>query len=91
MTTAGRRARVAAARQYAHEALGVGRQTLYGIDSAVLITLARPDEERQAAMEYVLGQERHADEIDPEFGPLYLGWALFEAFLAGVDWNRGDS
>ena len=87
----GPRARLAAARSHVRATMGTGMTSLYAIDPAVIITFARPDEERQAALEYVLGQERHADEIDPEFGPLYLGWALFQAFLSGIDFARGDS
>jgi len=84
------RQRLAAARARAHEVTGIGPTLIRHTSHAVVFTLTRRDEERQAALEYVLGQERFADEIDPEFGPLYLGWALFQAFLAGVDWARQE-
>ena len=79
-------ARLKAARQTA-EAEGLGHATALLISPAVMVTYSRPVEERDAATEYVRGQEAFADEWTEE-GPVWLGWQVHAAFLAGVDFSR---
>ncbi len=63
-------------------------------DSAKRYTLAlvktyfRPEAEQQAATDHVRSAEQHADEWDEECGPLWLGHALHQAFLSGIDWQK---
>ncbi len=51
-------------------------------------THCRPEAEKQAATLHVQAAERAADEWDEENGPRWLGWALHQAFLSGIDWQK---
>jgi hypothetical protein len=69
------------------QADGWGNEAVYCTAHDVVVTYARPEEERQAATEYTQGQEVFADDWTEE-GPVWLGWQVHAAFLAGCDWAR---
>lgn len=60
------------------------------LDLHVRETLSRPEDEREAATEHTRSMEQFADEWS-EDGPLWLGWCVHRAFLAGVSWARKQS
>lgn len=85
MTRAEARSRLTEAQGYA-AGRGVGEVVLKNAPDHVVITFARPVEERDAATEHVRSVEGRADEWDD--GPLWRGHALHQAFLAGCDWAK---
>jgi hypothetical protein len=48
----------------------------------------RPIEELQAANEFRRTMAPKVDYKTPDGAPLWHGWAIFDAFLAGVDYAR---
>lgn len=50
----------------------------------------RPVEELHAADAFVLTITTRADAYSDTRGPLWHGWAVFDAFLAGVDYARQE-
>lgn len=57
--------------------------------SMVLSVYGHTEAEREAATVYLRGQEQFADEWT-DHGPVWLGWALYEAFMAGIDYSRRE-
>lgn len=58
-------------------------------ESLTLIIYGHTEAEREAATAYLRGQEQFADEWSDD-GPLWHGHALWDAFMAGLDWARGQ-
>lgn len=57
--------------------------------SLVLSVFGHTDAERGAATAYLRSQEQFADEWGDD-GPLWHGHAVWAAFLAGIDFARGE-
>jgi hypothetical protein len=79
---------ITAARAAAAEIVGPWYAKLAS-DSLVLSVYGHTEAEREAATGYLRGQEQSADEWSDE-GPLWHGWALYEAFMAGIDYSRRE-
>jgi hypothetical protein len=58
-------------------------------DSMVLSVYGHTEAEREAATGYLRGQEQFADEWGDD-GPLWHGHALWDAFMAGIDYGRRE-
>lgn len=52
------------------------------------MTKERPIEEIQAGDEFRQSLEMRADSWKYGIAPVWHGWALMDAFLAGIDWER---
>ena len=81
---------ITAARAAAAEIIGP-RLATDAPASLVLSVYGHTEAEREAATSYLRGQEQFADEWSDD-GPLWHGHALWDAFMAGIDYSRrGDT
>lgn len=56
----------------------------------VMAIYSHTEAEREAATGYLRGQERFAD-VWTKDGPVWFGWAVYEAFMAGIDHERRET
>lgn len=79
---------ITAARAAAAERIGP-RAATDAPASLALIIYGHTEAEREAATDYLRGQEQFADEWSDD-GPLWHGWAVYEVFMAGLDYSRRE-